>query len=132
MDMDKAELDHIQAERHKFLTPPWFGRLLRGQLSVGDTFWVGNFGVSLITMPAMILGMLVAKMVSPTAYGVFNMIVAGGLGLYHLGLTRALWIAIRKEPQTTNWKWVGLAITLYIALMYLLFVMVSAESLGLA
>jgi len=49
--MDQTEWEKAAEARKEIFRPKWFGQLLRGELSLGDTFWIGNFGVALVFVP---------------------------------------------------------------------------------
>ncbi|PIE09605.1 MAG: hypothetical protein CSA72_12020 [Rhodobacterales bacterium] len=129
--MDQQELDRIHAERHGYFTPKWFGRLMRGELSLGDTFWIGNYGVALVTVPAAFLIAMLAKIVSEQTYLTTMMVVAVAFALYHLALTRAVWITARRAPGRGGWRWVGLFITALNAALAIVLLGGWAETLGL-
>lgn len=117
--MDQQELDRTHAERHRYFTLSWFGRLLRGDLSLGDTFWIGNYGIALFTVPFGTLLALVARMISEATFGSFLMACGGVLALYHLTLTRAVWLTARRTPSAGGWRWVGVVLSLLNALLAL-------------
>lgn len=114
--MDQSELDAIQAERRAFFTPAWFGRLLRGALPLGDTFWIGNYGVGLALLPVGVVIFVATALIAPEAApralsGLFFCV-----GLYHLALLRAVWIAGERPPKAGIWRWIARALTLLTAL----------------
>lgn len=115
--MNKAELDRIQAERHGYFTPQWFGRLLRGDLSIGDTFWIGNYGVALVTIPASFLIALLTRIAGEPVYLWAMIAVSALFALYHLALIRAVWITLRKAQRRSIWGYVGLVLTTANAVM---------------
>lgn len=49
--MTETEWEKAAEARKEIFRPKWFGRLLKGELSLGDTFWIGDFGVALVFVP---------------------------------------------------------------------------------
>lgn len=89
-DLTRKELEAIEAERAKIFTPQWFGDLLGGRLGFGDSYWLGNFGVLMFAVPAVVLiaGLLYAQ--APGAMIPFLRAVAVIYAAWLLGVLRAL------------------------------------------
>ncbi|RYG93044.1 hypothetical protein EU803_02755 [Loktanella sp. IMCC34160] len=115
-------------ERRRIFSPGWFQDLLAGRLGLGDTFWIGNYGVGLIFVPAaVLLPMLPQLALGPRALTLSSGFLTAGLTLYLAALTRAVFIRARATPQVGGWRWVGVAFTLchcalagLVAMIYLL------------
>lgn len=111
--MKKEEWAQIAEERQEIFKLDWFKRLLRGELSLGDTFWIGNFGVALVFVPAAFVVTFVLNLI-----GFNNFLQTKCLGLmllalaiYYAFLTRAVFLTAQKTPQVGAWRWVGFLYT---------------------
>lgn len=101
-----------RAVRKDYFRPAWFAALLRGQLGLGDTFWVGNYGVGLIFMPVLVVALLFGPMLLPAGIALWlGRVVLTALALYFALLTRAVFIAARRTPEVGGWRWLGVFIT---------------------
>jgi hypothetical protein len=114
MPGDYDELTRSSQDRRRYFTRAWIRSMLQGREGLGDTFWVGNFGMLLIIVP---LAALVPVLLSGVGMGPGLLIPLQGLflalvGLYFVGLGRAVFIVARRTPQAGPWRWVGLAYTL--------------------
>ncbi|MCV2879547.1 hypothetical protein OE699_11880 [Sedimentimonas flavescens] len=112
MDMPQKELDAIAAERAKIFTPKWFARLLSGRLSPGDTFWLGNYGILLWVVPALVM---LAMLIAISAPGNLDKLVAVGcavIGFYRLAILRAQLRTNRATPGPKGWRRAGVVWTL--------------------
>lgn len=107
------DLSKTLEERRRIFTPGWFGDLLAGRLGLGDTFWIGNYGVGLIFVPVMVLlPLLLQVILGPGAFPLSSGILTAGLTLYLAALTRAVLIRARATPRVGGWRWVGVVFTL--------------------
>jgi hypothetical protein len=93
-------------------SPGWFRELLAGRLSLGDTFWIGNYGTALFHQPLVVfLLILPVPKVVPAA-------VLALLALYELALARAVMLARPKVETPLGWKIVGVLLTLGFAALF--------------
>lgn len=111
-ELTEREIEKIEAERAKIFTPPWFGDLVAGRLGLGDTFWIGNYGVLLGVVPLVVLvsGLLYAQL--PDLMTPFLQLFAAALGLWRLVTLRALAKARARLAARGAWPIVGLIWTL--------------------
>jgi hypothetical protein len=111
-ELNEKQLADLVVERAKIFTPGWFADLLAGRLRFGDTFWLGNYGVLLFVVPAVVLisGLLYAQ--APAAMLPFLRLVAGLFGLWSLAVLRALW----QIGGRGGWPVTGLIVTAATAL----------------
>lgn len=116
---DFDELTRRSQDRRDIFRPAWFGRLLRAELPLGDTFWVGNIGVALVFVPMTVLVAVLASLVlSDRALDMVLAAMLVALCLYQVALTRAVRITARRTPEVGGWRWVGLVLTALGALSY--------------
>lgn len=103
-ELNERELADLARERAKIFSPQWFVKLFSARLGFGDTFWLGNYGVLLFIVPAVVLisGVLYAQSVG--AMMGFLRAVALAMGLWRLGILQAL---VRIGPKGA-WPIVGL------------------------
>ena len=134
---DAQTLSRIHAERARIFRPAWFRDLLAGRLGLGDTFWIGTYGVPVVAVfaAAGLFCLLLILRRLPGLGGILDSpqpwLVALALlnAAYSLLLTRAVWIAARRCPEVGLWRWVGLALTALqagLALLMLLVLTVAA------
>lgn len=111
-ELTEREIEKIEAERAKIFTAPWFGDLVAGRLGLGDTFWIGNYGVLLGVVPLVVLisGLLYAQL--PDLLTPFLRLFAAALGLWRLVTLRALAKARARLGARGAWPVVGLIWTL--------------------
>ena len=112
MDMPQKELDAIAAERAKIFTPKWFARLLSGRLSPGDTFWLGNYGILLWVVPALVMLAMILAMSNPVAMLPTLQAFAGIMGIYRVAILRALFAATVSTPGPKGWRITGILWTM--------------------
>ena len=112
MDMPQKELDAIAAERAKIFTPKWFARLLSGRLSPGDTFWLGNYGILLWVVPALVMLAMILAMSNPVAMLPTLQAFAGIMGIYRVAILRALIAATVSTPGPKGWRITGILWTM--------------------
>ena len=108
MDMPQKELDAIAAERAKIFTPKWFARLLSGRLSPGDTFWLGNYGILLWVVPALVMLAMILAMSNPVAMLPTLQAFAGIMGIYRIAILRALIASTVSTPGPKGWRITGI------------------------
>lgn len=102
-------------ESSRIFRPDWFRDLLAGRLSLGETFWAGNYGTALIHQPLVaFLTVLPVPRIIPAAV----LIV---LVIYQILLTRAMVLAQPKVPTPIGWKIVGTLVTLGFGGLFLSF-----------
>ncbi|NBB81491.1 MAG: hypothetical protein GVY36_18970 [Verrucomicrobia bacterium] len=112
--MDQTEWEKAAEARKEIFRPKWFGQLLRGELSLGDTFWIGNFGVALVFVPISFAVMLlmttlgINEQIQSIALGV----IAAFFALYWAALTRAVFKTALRTPQVGGWRWLGVGYTI--------------------
>ncbi|MDD8024519.1 MAG: hypothetical protein PHX82_15580 [Paracoccaceae bacterium] len=124
-DMPQEQLDAIEAEREKIFTPQWFVRLFSGRLAPGDTFWLGNYGILLWVVPALVmLTFIVAKAAPAQLVPVLTGCMAA-LGLYRVAILRAMIATTLATPGLKGWRWFGVLWTAMEATALLSFVWVS-------
>lgn len=111
-ELTEREIEKIEAERAKIFTAPWFRDLVAGRLGLGDTFWIGNYGVLLGVVPLVVLisGLLYAQL--PDLLTPFLRLFAAALGLWRLVTLRALAQARTRLAARGAWPIVGLIWTL--------------------
>lgn len=111
-ELTEREIEKIEAERAKIFTAPWFRDLVAGRLGLGDTFWIGNYGVLLGVVPLVVLisGLLYAQL--PDLLTPFLRLFAAALGLWRLVTLRALARARTRLAARGAWPIVGLIWTL--------------------
>ncbi|RWR51872.1 hypothetical protein EOW65_03170 [Sinirhodobacter ferrireducens] len=111
-ELTEREIEKIEAERAKIFTAPWFRDLVAGRLGLGDTFWIGNYGVLLGVVPLVVLvsGLLYAQL--PDLMTPFLQLFAAALGLWRLVTLRALARARTRLAAPGAWPIVGLIWTL--------------------
>ncbi len=107
-DMPEKQLEEIAAERARIFTPQWFADLFGARLGYGDTFWLGNYGVLMFAVPAVVLiaGLLYAQ--SPAAMMPFLKIFAVALGLWRLGILQALVRLRQRVAAGGAWVVIGM------------------------
>ncbi len=110
-DTPQAELDAIRAQRAAHFTRAWFADLLKGRLSFGDTFWMGNYGALLFVVPAVVLLAYILRVSTVSAMAPTLGAIAGLAGLYRLSLARAL-ILVGRKTGLLGWPLIGLLWTL--------------------
>ena len=116
------DLTRSIAERRRIFTPHWFGDLLSGRLGLGDTFWIGNYGVALIIVPILVLvPLLTAIFLGPGAHRIVSLVLYGALTVYLVLLTRAVLRTARRVPEVGGWRFAGIAITVIQAALAALF-----------
>ena len=107
------DLTAVPTERRRYFRPAWFRDLLTAKLSLGDTFWIGNFGTALITVPAMMLFILLARVfLSVELAGLVSAAAMMAIALYYLALTGAVFRTALPRPEVGGWRWAVVAITL--------------------
>ncbi|MFC5737078.1 hypothetical protein [Sinirhodobacter huangdaonensis] len=111
-ELTEREIEKIEAERAKIFTAPWFRDLVAGRLGLGDTFWIGNYGVLLGVVPLVVLisGLLYAQL--PDLLTPFLRLFAAALGLWRLVTLRALARARTRLAARGAWPIAGLIWTL--------------------
>lgn len=111
MDGQSPHDQTIEA-RKDYFHPAWFAALLKGELGLGDTFWIGNYGVGLVFMPIIVLVLMFGPMVLPATLATWlGQLLLAALALYFLLLTRAVWTVARRTPESGGWRWVGVVLT---------------------
>ena len=113
---DYEFLTETTAERRRYFTPSWFADLLAGRLSLGDTFWIGNFGTSLFFVPANVVLMVLAGLFLPQSWTMrLPGLVVLAQTVFFFALLRAVWITALPRTDAGIWRWLGVAVTLFIA-----------------
>lgn len=110
-DIPQTELDAIAAERARIFSPRWFADLLSGRLGAGDTFWLGNYGIGLMAVPAVMLLAAIIAGTTDASLSVFLAVVLGLAGIYRLAVLRAFLLVIRRKSGPRGWFRAGAAIT---------------------
>lgn len=99
----------------RIFRPDWFRDLLAGRLSLGETFWAGNYGTAMFHQPLVaFLTVLPVPRIIPAA-------VLFALVVYQFMLTRAVALAQPKVPTPVGWKIVGTLVTLGFAGLFFTF-----------
>lgn len=97
----------------KYLTPKWFGSLFRGELGLGDTFWVGAIGAQLIFAPFWFFLVIFVIILASTAMDGFILVVSAFYAVYYGALLRAVTIvALRCDKAVGGWRWSAIVFTL--------------------
>lgn len=106
------ELAAIHSERNRYASGAGLRRLFGARMAFGDTFWVGNFGVLLVVVPAGFLIALFAQMQSPT--GAMAVLTLFGLayGIYQLALLPALIRTAKTSGAHLMLRVLGVGLTL--------------------
>ncbi|MFI0396318.1 hypothetical protein [Paracoccus jiaweipingae] len=103
----------LQSDRARYFTPRWFAELLSARLSLGDTFWIGNFGTALLIVPVTIILLLLPQMVAipPRAQtallGLWLAVLCGFALFLLVAVTR---VALRT-PSVGGWRWAAVGVT---------------------
>lgn len=128
---DTERKEAVEARKEVFRLA-WFGRLLGGQLSLGDTFWIGNFGVTLVFVPAAFAVLFLMRIFGSHDQTQFMGMIAITvvLALYWAFLTRAVFLTALRTPQVGGWRWFGLAYTVVQFAMIVLFSLALLEKKG--
>ncbi len=108
----------VEARRRHF-TPRWFYDLATARLDLGETFWVGNVGASLIFIPAGFAVVAPAAFISADAVRVALVAVLALLALYSLVVATAL-ARLSLRASAGGWGWAGVAVTALLAAGYAL------------
>ncbi|MCF6273060.1 MAG: hypothetical protein L3J37_07695 [Rhodobacteraceae bacterium] len=102
-------------EGPKYYSPRWFGALLRGRLSFGDTFFAGVIGPVAILLPVgFVLAGFVAVQAPQRMDGLF-LFFALVYALYVSALLPAVWLSAARA-KVGGWRWVGIALVLGITI----------------
>ncbi|MFV0358343.1 hypothetical protein [Tropicimonas sp.] len=111
--MDQQELTGIERARRGIFSRDWFGQLYRGELSLGDTFWIGNFGTALVLAPAIFAGYvaLIVLGAGAAVWPWFLGLTATAVFVHFAFLACAVFIAATQAPEAGGWRWAGVAIT---------------------
>ncbi|SOB90335.1 hypothetical protein SAMN05877809_101170 [Rhodobacter sp. JA431] len=111
-ELDQKQLEALEVERAKIFTPGWFGDLISGRLSFGDTFWLGLFGVLMFVVPAVVLvaGLLYAQ--ATAAMIPFLKVISGLYGIWALAVSQAL----LRIGARGGWPITGMALAAGMAL----------------
>ena len=102
-ELSEKQLQDLVRERGKIFSPDWFADLSAARLGFGDTFWLGNYGVLLFVVPAMVLlgGVLYAQ--APGALVPVLRALIFGLGLWRVVVLQAL----ARQNRRSAWPVVG-------------------------
>ncbi len=115
----EEELARIAAERAEMFRPRWIGRLARGELGLGETFWGGHLGMQLCFMPLWLVMVVAVPAVFPTAGWGSWLVFFVAQALWSLTVTRGV---IRVAPGATGaggWRWVAVAVSALLSLQAL-------------
>ena len=113
--MSKEEWPQAANNRKEIFRPIWFRKLVGGKFSLGDTFWIGNFGVPIVFALLgfailLILSIFTGENEQAASYSIAVMMVL--LVIYYALLVRAVFTCAVRTPQVGAWRWVGLAFTM--------------------
>lgn len=104
-----------QDNTNRIFRPDWFRDLLSARLSLGETFWAGNYGTALFHQPVIVmLSVLAIPRIIPA--GILAVLV-----IYQLALARAVYLAQPKVPTPRRYKVIGVLATLGIAWLFFSF-----------
>lgn len=111
--MTETEWERAAEARKELFRPKWFGQLLKGELSLGDTFWIGNFGVAFVFVPISFAVMLLMTVfgISDQNQAIALSVIAAFLAVYWAALTRAVFKTALRTPQVGGWRWIGVGYT---------------------
>lgn len=109
-DTPQSELDAITAERARIFSRKWFADLMSGRLGAGDTFWLGNYGIGLAIVPAVVLLAAILAAAAPQAMAPVLAVLAAVAGIYRMALLRAFLIVTRRQDGPRGWFRAGAAI----------------------
>ncbi|MDO5620800.1 MAG: hypothetical protein Q4G24_04945 [Paracoccus sp. (in: a-proteobacteria)] len=110
MQDDFQKLTRTAPERRRYFTPGWFRSLLSGREGLGDTFFIGNYGVTmLLVLAGFGLAALAAATHSAAAVSAVVRLCQIAALIWYLALLPALFRAARRSPQVGGWRWVGVA-----------------------
>lgn len=104
----------LQSDRARYFTPRWFSDLLSARLSLGDTFWIGNYGTGLLFVPVTIILLLLSQMLPisrETQDTLFHLWLAGLCIFATLLLVAVTRVAIRT-PSVGGWRWAAILVTM--------------------
>ncbi len=94
--------------RRKHFKPKWFLALLRSELGLGETFWIGGIGAPLVSIPIFFFLMLIVEIVSPASRDYFLLAINIVIALYLTVLLRAVAITAIKNTTAGIWRWVAI------------------------
>lgn len=98
-DDDEARREHFK--------PKWFLALLRGELSLSETFWIGSIGAQLVFVPLAFFLMLFVEILIPGSRDYFLFAVVIFFALYSALLFRAIILITIKTKTADIWGWVA-------------------------
>ena len=108
-----VDITTIEAERKRHFTPGWFADLLSARLTLGETFWMGMLGVTLVFTPALfVLGYIPSKLLAPPLGDLGFTVLLAIATVYFAVLTIAIFRTARRTPQVGGWRWLGVVIAL--------------------
>lgn len=108
---DPAELDRIAAERAAMFRPDWFGRLARGDLRLGETFWSGHLGVQFVLMPLWLIMVVIIPMVSEGLGWWVTLAFLIIESAWSVTVTRAVILVAGKAPSGGSVRWIAVGIS---------------------
>lgn len=124
--MENKDLEQVIDQRREIFRPAWFKKLLAGKLGLGDTFWIGNFGIALVFVPILFLfaTVLLAFASDDALLNLSLAIVSALMTIYYTLLVRAVFRAAKRTPEVGGWRWVGVgytALQVIIAMLFTIF-----------
>jgi len=99
-------------DRGRFLSPRWYGQLMRGQFSFGDTFFAGMFGPAFVLVP---VGFSIAALLAVSAPAYIELSVFVMTLVYALHFTAVLPAAFKtgvKARAVGGWRWFGILLAI--------------------
>ncbi|PIE13789.1 MAG: hypothetical protein CSA70_03480 [Rhodobacterales bacterium] len=113
--------EEIWEQRAQVFRPAWFGRLFGARLGLGDTFWIGHFGLQLLVVPLGLVFYSIALVVMPdrpeAVFGPFSIFQV----LLSLAVFQAVIRVAWRVRGTGIWPWIAMlfsAANVYVAYYY--------------
>ncbi len=101
-----------QDTKGKYLSPRWYGQLVAGRFSFGDTFFAGMFGPAFILVPA---GFVIAAFVKVAAPAQMALAILLMTLVYALHFTATLPAVCKTgfaAKGTGGWRWFGMLLAI--------------------
>lgn len=109
----REDIAAIIAERNRHFHLQWFKDLFSGRLSLGDTFWLGYLGTSLIIAPVtFVLAILARGFLSSTHFSFGLAAWFCLISLYYIALFMAVVRKALSTPQAAGWRWAAVLFAL--------------------
>ncbi|MBX8802794.1 hypothetical protein HBA92_18865 [Ochrobactrum sp. MR28] len=116
----REDIAAIIAERNQHFHLQWFKDLFSGRLSLGDTFWLGYLGSTLIITPVTFVMAVLARGFLPDTYFSFGLAIWFCLlGFYYITLFIAVARKALSTPEAKGWRWAAVLFALLATMGFL-------------